>query len=40
MGCDQSNQRKPPATEDEKKAMTQPWAADKCPKQYLINYLE
>lgn len=40
MGCDQSNTRKIPVTEDEKKNMTEPWAADKCPKQYAINDLE
>ena len=36
MGCDQSNVRKPPATEAEKTSMTEPWAVDKCPKQYVF----
>lgn len=40
MGCDQSNERKIPVTEDEKKKMTEPWAVDKCPKQYNLNYWE
>lgn len=39
MGCDQSNQRKAPATEEEKKNMTEPWAVDKCPKQYCLPHL-
>jgi hypothetical protein len=39
MGCDQSNERKAPVTEEEKKNMTQPWAVDKCPKQYVLLYL-
>jgi len=41
MGCDQAKAaNKFPQTEDDKKNMTQPYAVEKCPKQYITPHLE